>query len=432
MANLVELLQRTQMARREQNPLIAGGQNAQAAMLNAFSDPKRLMGVSSQDAIIASILGAVGGSAMSFMGNRQEQQTANAEDMALAQALSAKDPYGQASQNPALANNPAVLMALQDRQREIARQDEETKRAQMQQALAIADSGLQIDPNGNLVQNPRSLAERRFAEEQSMNKQKLDLDRQSLNLQREKLNAEKKEKGITPSMYATANALTKEVENVPVEDVVAATILQTQSENERRENIPAGTQTAIVKQWGSYTDDKATTAYNSLGLLSDTLGEIIKNGDIVSGGSDSYQPTYPIPGTIGVQEFGSKAKATLLGVLNSEDKKAAATSKYFAGMDTARSLIATVNTKDLKPVSDYEFKQAYTNAINSTTWGDIKKKLQKMKQNADKGRADYEIVKYVIGKTNGNPLTTVTPSAAIALYESVLNKKSSKEIYGKR
>lgn len=437
MADLAQLLAQAQAQREAQNPFLTGAQSVQQSMANSFT-PQNLKGVSGGDIALAAIAGALASGGMSYFGRKQEDEQKAAENLALAQALQAKDPAAIAFNSEVLRQHPAILLGLQEKAQERADKTDE-------QARLWKNLGYKKGANGSWEIDPSSPAMQRLAQEQSQleeTKRAHDLSnsiaQQQLRISMQQLEETKREHDLSNSIAQqrlkqeaeyqegvlkekTTARLAKSGGELPNEEVSLQDInitdhsdlnsIMTERDTAKKLGVYEQKTPGVVQSNAKAWDVFMTGAKGKPSATRDSisLDSVIKNIDILSKSDGKFRSDS------GLVDAAYGAYAWIGGKNVATDRRA---------YDAIRLKVIEGDLSNLAPVTDVDLRSELNTALIGNDWEKTKQELAKIKE---KLQTDSAINKMVLKFAGANParLNNVSPAqiraAARAMYEAKMN-----------
>jgi len=419
MADLAQLLAQAQAQREAQNPFLTGAQSVQQSMANSFT-PQNLKGVSGGDIALAAIAGALASGGMSYFGRKQEDEQKAAENLALAQALQAKDPAAIAFNSEVLRQHPAILLGLQEKAQERADKTDE-------QARLWKNLGYKKGANGSWEIDPESPAMQRLAQEQSqleetkrahdmsnsIAQQQLGISKQQLEQQAEYQRAMLQEKSATRLAKSGAGLVSEEIspQDLNINDHSDLNSIMTERDTAKKLGVYEQKTPGVVQSNAKAWDVFMTGAKGKPSATKDSisLDSVIKNIDILLKSDGKFRSDS------GLADTAYGAYAWVGGKNVATDRRA---------YNAIRLKVIEGDLSNLAPVTDVDLRAELDTALIGNDWEQTKQELTKTKE---KLQADNAINKMVLKFAGANParLNNVSPAqiraAARAMYEAKMN-----------
>jgi len=416
MADLAQLLAQAQAQREAQNPFLTGAQSVQQSMANSFT-PQNLKGVSGGDIALAAIAGALASGGMSYFGRKQEDEQKAAENLALAQALQAKDPAAIAFNSEVLRQHPAILLGLQEKAQERADKTDE-------QARLWKNLGYKKGANGSWEIDPSSPAMQRLAQEQSqleetkrahdlsnsIAQQQLGISKQQLEQQAEYQRAMLQEKSAARLAKSGGGLASEEIspQDLNINDHSDLNSIMTERDTAKKLGVYEQKTPGVVQSNAKAWDVFMTGAKGKPSATKDSisLDSVIKNIDILLKSDGKFRSDSGLPDTA----YG--AYAWVGGENVATDRRA---------YNAIRLKVIEGDLSNLAPVTDVDLRAELDTALIGNDWEQTKQELTRTKE---KLQADSAINKMVLKFAGANParLNNISPAqvkaAARAMYDA--------------
>lgn len=426
MADLAQLLAQAQAQREAQNPFLTGAQSVQQSMANSFT-PQNLKGVSGGDIALAAIAGALASGGMSYFGRKQEDEQKAAENLALAQALQAKDPAAIAFNSEVLRQHPAILLGLQEKAQERADKTDE-------QARLWKNLGYKRGENGSWEIDPSSPAMQRLAQEQSqleetkrahdlsnsIAQQQLGISKQQLEQQAEYQRAMLQEKTAARLAKSGGGLPNEEIspQDLNINDHSDLNSIMTERDTAKKLGVYEQKTPGVVQSNAKAWDVFMTGAKGKPSATRDSisLDSVIKNIDTLSKSDGKFRSDS------GLADAAYGAYAWVGGKNVATDRRA---------YNAIRLKVIEGDLSNLAPVTDVDLRAELDTALIGNDWEKTKQELAKIKE---KLQTDSAINKMVLRFAGANParLNNVSPAqiraAARAMYEAKMNAYREKSV----